>query len=93
MPTHWIDRADRHASSAVADVTGPTIASFRARIRNVSASGMLIETPHALTIGDVLNVRTPKAGAVLCVVIRNRPGAAGLRFVNSADGEDLSVWL
>ena len=83
MRRQWVERAERRTSSISVDVSGPTTPSFSARVRNISASGMLVETPHDLRIGDVLTVRMPAAGEVLCAVVRSRSGTAGLRFIKS----------
>lgn len=87
-----VERAERHASSIFVDVSGPTTPSFRGRVRNVSPTGMLIDTPHALTVGDVLTARAPGAVEVLCTVMRIRAGAAGLRFVRGMDENVVRAW-
>jgi len=91
-PSTWVARAPRHDSAVEVDVSGPTVATFRSRVRNVSTSGMLIESPHALQVGDVLSAAMPGTGEVMCVVVRLRRGAAGVRFLHGVDGAQAAAW-
>ncbi len=75
-----VPRATREDAHCHAYFTGPTVAKFRSRIRNISASGMLIDCHAPLHRGDVLIAQLPGVGDTLCSVARLRNGAAGMRF-------------
>ena len=91
-PSSWEPRAPRQDSALVVEVSGPTVQPFRSRVRNVSTSGMLIDSPHALQVGDVLAAAMPGAGEVMCVVVRFRRGAAGVRFLHGVDDSQAAAW-
>ncbi|RVT39459.1 PilZ domain-containing protein [Sphingobium algorifonticola] len=75
-----IPRASREAAHCHAYFSGPTVPEFRSRIRNISASGMLIDCHAPLHRGDVLIALLPGIGETLCSVARLRNGVAGVRF-------------
>ena len=77
----WIERAPRRESTDLARLSGPTVAPFVSRIRNISASGMLVDMIHPLSIGDILTAVMPGGRETLCRVVRTKDGRAGLKFV------------
>lgn len=83
--TDFVERAPREEGQCHADFYGPTVAPFRSRVRNISTSGMLIDSPAALRIDDVLVARLPGVGEIICTVARLRNGRAGIRFSSVID--------
>ena len=80
-----VPRAPREAAQCHVDFSGPTVANFRSRIRNISSSGMLIDCHAPLHRDDVLIAQLPGAGETLCRVARLRNGVAGVRFETPID--------
>jgi hypothetical protein len=92
MKRQWIDRADRLDTSLYAEVAGPTSAPFRSRVRNISTTGMLIDAPEAVAVGDILIVQMPDGRELICAVVRRRAGSVGIRFVEAIPATDLGTW-
>jgi len=80
-PAQWVPRAKRRDTDFLVDIAGPTTAPFRATVRNLSASGMLIAGAHGLNVGDVLTVKMPANDEVMCMIVRVNARGAGVRFV------------
>jgi hypothetical protein len=78
-------RAPRRPNGLLADMSGPTVAPFKARVYNIFGTGMLIETVMDVRVGDVLTAKLPGQRATLCTVVRTRADTAGLRFVREED--------
>ena len=91
MKRQWIDRADRRETSLYAEVAGPTSAPFRSRVRNISTTGMLIDAPEAVAVGDILVVQIPDGRELICAVVRRRAGTVGIRFVEAISAADLGT--
>jgi len=77
----WIDRAERREVFEHARLSGPTIPPFTSRIRNISASGMLVDMLHPLAPGDIVTAAMAGRGEVMCRVVRTKGDTAGLKFV------------
>lgn len=80
-PAVWVPRAKRRDTDFLVDIAGPTTLPFRATVRNVSASGMLIAGPHTLSVGDVLTVKMPANDEMMCLIVRVNAKGAGVRFI------------
>ena len=78
-----VPRAERMASHHVIEISGPTTAAFRSRVRNVSSSGMLIDNVGHVSVGDVVTATLPGAGQVMGTVVRLKDAAAGIRFLSA----------
>ena len=81
----FVPHAPRRPDGLLADMSGPTVAPFRARVRDIFATGMLIETAVDVRVGDVMTAKLPGRRATLCTVVRTRAETAGLRFVREED--------
>lgn len=77
----WVRRAPRRDTDEQAHLSGPTIPDFVSRIRNISASGMLVDMLHPLAPGDVVLAAFGGRAAVMCRVARVKGNTAGLKFV------------
>lgn len=88
----WVSRAERRDSSLVVSFSGPTTPGFSGRVRNVSTSGMLIEAPQQVSVGDVLTAHMPGRGDTLCRVVRVTGRGAGVRFLQQVNEDDTSAW-
>lgn len=76
-----IPRAPRQAVDFRVEIAGPTVNTFTTKVRNLSASGMLLHDAGGLRIGDVVSATLPDERVVVCAVVRLRKGGgAGLRF-------------
>jgi hypothetical protein len=80
-----VARAERMPSHYVSAITGPTVPPFRSRIRNISTSGMLIDGPAQISIGDVISASIPGNGDVLGTIVRKKDGTAGVKFIQELD--------
>jgi len=77
----WTPRAERREVFDHARLSGPTIPSFVSRIRNISASGMLVDMLHPLAPGDIVTAAMTGRGDVMCRVVRTKGDTAGLKFI------------
>lgn len=79
-PKNFTPRATRLSSTHICEIAGPTIAPFRGRIANISASGMLVEKNGAIAIGDVIHAAIPGNGDVPGTIVRQRDGNIAIKF-------------
>lgn len=86
-PRALVPRAERIPSDYISEISGPTVATFRSRIRNISTSGMLMDAPDSISIGDVVMAAIPGNGSVMGTVARKRDGTAGVKFLRDLDLE------
>lgn len=84
-PPPETERAPRESVFLLAEVRREGEPAFTCRVRNVSASGMMIECPHELEVGETLVATLRGIGNVACTVARIRPPLAGLRFAKPID--------
>jgi hypothetical protein len=92
MIRQWTDRAERRETALFADVAGPTSPSFQTRVRNISTTGMLIDAPDPVAVGDILIAQMPGGCEVMCAVVRRRAGTVGIRFVRAISERELHAW-
>jgi hypothetical protein len=72
---------------------GEAAAAGRAVVRNVSETGLLLETSEPLQNGDTLSVELPKAGAVVARVIWCRAPYFGCEFAAPVSRGSVSAAL
>ena len=68
------------------DASTPAREAYRTVVRNLSETGLLIETTAALALGDLIEVDLPRAGAAAATVMWNSDRLFGCNFA-----EDLSA--
>jgi hypothetical protein len=68
------------------DASTPAGEAYRTVVRNLSETGLLIETTAALALGDLIEVDLPRAGAAAATVMWNSDRLFGCNFA-----EDLSA--
>jgi hypothetical protein len=79
------ERAARESVFLLTEIRPQAGRPFSCRVRNVSATGMMIECAHSLNVGDVVVATLRNIGDVSCTVARIRSGLAGLRFAEPID--------
>ena len=85
-------REPRRSLKLVADARGLT-GDTRASIHNLSRAGMLLETPVALGVREIVEVDLPEAGRVSARVIWTRGTLAGCSFVRTLPQSAVSAAL
>lgn len=84
-PKQFTPRATRFSSTHLCQIAGPTMAPFRGRIANISASGMLVEQNGAIAIGDVIHASIPGNGDVPGTIVRRKDGNIAIKFFAKID--------
>jgi len=79
---------ERAARTMTLLITGKLIKDDReglCRVRNISSTGMKIETPSHLEVNQIVHVAMRNGGAIAARVAWTRDGAAGLAFLEALD--------
>jgi hypothetical protein len=79
------DRSPRESVLLQTEIALPGQANFTCRVRNISATGMMIECANNLRVGDTVTATLRGIGNVECSVARVRSGLAGLHFAEPID--------
>jgi hypothetical protein len=75
------------------DASTPAGEAYRTVVRNLSETGLLIETTAALALGDLIEVDLPRAGAAAATVMWNSDRLFGCNFAKDLSAGTVSAAL
>ena len=89
-PTTAVQRAARVTLDRPATMRDPSRAPIDVRVRDLSATGALLEAEAGLPIGTLVSLGLAGAGLQLARVVRETPGAMAIEFMLPLDAAAVS---